>query len=800
MAISSARVAGAPSPGRMDLSGVATGMQNYVARREQLPAMYADRFGMPGLAYLATTGDEEAQKFFNRRGIDYQQYAPSAIYDDEGNITGFTPPEGVPWNEDQRAVFGTEMLGFEFPDVEEPGETPALDKAEKGVITRERRPIQPEQAERPDMTEVGEEPEEPAVEEVTQRRPTETAELTEGDTTRPRREREPRGASRTIDRYPEYLDVFRGGADSLGRRGSFAEEPAEANEAVRYLIRERIEDLAGEQNIDLSKQGQLEAVVQGAIDTANQNPNFPGEVTLSPGELRTYAGDLFVENFDPDAKPTDRSADPRNRTDRMPEAVNPPSTMGDGPVRMPEGYRTEDPVDIRAFGGPESAAPRRSAPRVSRAPQISAPIATLAQGGVATDVQSMPLDDPRTTGPEAAAAGLSQATGASPQQSTLMLQNLWQNVLQSAERGRQQGRDAASGNKQAARDRVEARVELLDMQDVGDGMRADVFRVNDTEIPIRTREARQTAKHVGALIEKPDSERARGAKAAITDALRRSAQDIRPLVAARERSGQRMVPVDNFAAAVDAFIRSDPAGASQYFTEQVNNYLSAASTRASTEYNEAMAREAGARARAREVETEAVERLGPEAQERLLQQQIRRNEIELSMMEQQLAINPQMLVADLEQKFSQIGLTDTQAQLTASQIGLDWASLELQAQLSALSAQGEMDEAVGLAVNEQMKLILQTLDEQGGQIPQEAQDDMRNILTSTLGGFSMEFQRRTGLGTMIGGTFGNLLGTREGVGSWYRDYRSVPAGQSAEPSGETEDVKGDFSTGYDVGR
>ena len=530
-----------------DLSGVTDAAREWNIRMDVPQQQRLEQYGLPGLAYLATTGDQQARRFLDRyygRG-NWEKYTPSTTYDEEGNPT-LVPPSGVPWDQNQRARMGVDLFGFDFTQEEIPTEI------EKGAPKGPRK----------DRTKS---PREEGPEVVTEEPVPEPEPQPEPQPQPPRRG-EPQIDEGVVEPEPEATEESEGRRIVASMQGhpprpgeGYDPARAEAQRAAQRMeafLRRYNQVPEGEkaQLLDPStSHGRNWAAIAQywGVDPIEYYHQVHDRVERDRAELARSAGETIereIQEAEARRQAEERRRQMQERWEGYEMPTEPTPTVPETLQGRPQSMAPMPQPNISMEGGQPAQMPgAQLGPRGTPPAQMPEPefVARTAMGDVRLDAGNMGL--------------VSTESGEVP-------------------------------------------VGIVRDTDPQTGRPVEGLVVGKSAVEIQGSAQHRTAEHVrDYLATDAGTNRHKGSEAALKQTVRQTRPAIQETV--NQQVKTRMIPHEAFARQVDSFIRSDPEGASVYFTEAAQAFMEARNIEART----ALASEQARRTR---METDALETLG----------------------------------------------------------------------------------------------------------------------------------------------------------------------------------------------
>ena len=710
-----------------DLSNLSNVIAANQERKDQLQLNRIAEYGIPGLAYLAGQGDQQAVRTLRRYGItDWQRYVPDISFDKDGNPST-QMPKGVEWDPEQRHRFGIAMFGFKFAEAEaaEAAQVAAEDFEPEASEARQEAP-KPGQVAGPLP-----EPEAPAAAAPEHHIPQEPTEVRdEAPEAKPEAKPEDRAAG------PRTVASMQG--DPTIHPGADFAERQDAQKMTAILNQWR--------TYGGNRQTMLDPRTAAGRNWAALAQRY-GEDPIAlfdmidgmVGQQRSTGSILEQHMADIDAEVEAANAGLPGPTGPSPLNIQPPPP-GTGSAVPQQQAPGVSPITPRPGGfqfGPAGEGTQSPYPSDAQSQHISEPLyGNMASAGV-SDTGRIFIDTENM-----------QPTG-EPQEVGIALS-----------------------------------------PDPETGFVRTALVVGDEEVEIQTEAQAKIAELVSEAIKSPESPKAKAAAGAITAAARQTSEVTRNYLS--EEMPRRMVPAETYSRAVHDWIRTDPQGASAYFQQSVERFLSSGLTMAETELRSAQAAQTREAAEGMRIHNEAIRALGPEFAQRKAELELKEAEarlkaqkISLEMAGRQLDVWDALQEQDYHVKaaLAELGLTQLQLDIGSFQ-------LELQAFQQAFldSLEGEAALQFGASLfglggsgAEQLELLIKLLNTDWAK---EHGDAAQLILNQV----------------MLGVTGAQLGQVRSGIFGWRRQWElQAPGGmQTGAPeqprdSDQATELLGDYT-------
>lgn len=700
---------GGPTAQPLDLSSIGQGI---TARNQRLDAPQAARleqYDLPGLAYMASNGDENAKRFLDRYyGRDqWQQYIPTL----EGNT--FIPPAGVPWDVNARARLEIDTFGF-APSMGE--SAPAGKEAGQQKSSEQ---VNPEQQTNPEVVQTESTP--PIIESQTQITTppvTDNTVVTDTATETPRQQwQRPWKQQEIVESTPPAQQPSRQVLGYDRNKSVNAEAPVEWQPNA---------------NVMQAMEGVLDAMAQAVQRGATPEQAYEGmQRSHDPNLLKLRQAVAGVVG--PDGKPLSEQAalDWYQRTYRQGmSGVTDPMNQLDLVARMNQQRQAMAAAQARRQ---QQQTQQSSAPpsepgynpnALMQMPLMGNPNTLMPQRPQSGPTQPVPID-PRTGRPisqtpqQPYSARVAQSTEGANYQSVMQLMEpatltqtvspVMQAMTEARDAARMRAADIATQTEQQL---AQEQIQIIDEATGRGGETTPTLYLGKRAegIPLHSAAERSTAQHIQKLVTSPaDSRSGKAAAAAIRNTVKRSAPELRAVIQERQQNPATMVPQGQFARQVTDAIRADPQGMAMFFNDLTTNYLNAGQTQAQTEYQQALARESTARARSQEMANAATESLGTEFITATQREQLRSLELANKMAELQLGFAPQQMSAQIMESLTAIGVNRINAQAAADMLGFYWAQLAANMQLQEAANNGKLASVLSEDQTKRMELIIDAM-------------------------------------------------------------------------------------------
>lgn len=727
---------GGPATQPLDLSPIGQGIQ---ARNQRLDAPQAARleqYDLPGLAYMAANGDDNAKRFLDRYyGRDqWQQYVPTL----EGNT--FIPPAGVPWDVNARARLEIDTFGF-APSM---GESAPAGKEAGQQKTGEQ--VKPEQQTQPEVVQTDTTP--PIVESQAQ---TTTPPVTDNTVVTNTTTETPRQQWQRPWKQQEIVESTPPPQQPPAQTG-----PYYSNEASRTTgQRTAVDPLANPQ---------FQALVGSLYRKANDmlargiDPwKAWNETAARGGADPEYAAALqmlggLTSNTGQSAYTDPRAAQAAlaSEMQRFASMLPPQERRGVPPVAPPTQANAPNPLDT-----PTPGAGRQMPANPESTPLLPFPGATPGLDAVRQRQQSALPQQPYSARVAQSTEGAGYQSAMQPMEPTASTQTPYRDqatgepvaanpLLDTINRVTGEARSNAAAHARSVESQIaDEQVQIInEATGRGNQTTPTLYLGKRAEgIPLHSAAERSTAQHIVKLATtEPGSRSNKAAAAAIRNVFKQGAPELRRAIRENVQQNGYLVPQGEFARQVYDAVRADPQGTAVFFNDLATNYLNAGLTQAQTSYQQALAREQNASAAQQEIQTASLERLGPDYADAIQRENLRSLRLANQMTEVQLAFAPQQYSTQIIEALTAAGVSRINAEVAADTIGLARSQLEMQAQIAWLDQQGKLAEVLSGDNLERAKVIVETL--KNGEIvegtPADVLAAMRNEMYAGLAGVTYD--------------------------------------------------------------
>lgn len=756
---------GGPTPQQVDLSPITSAVQARNARLDAPQAQRLTEFDVPGLAYLATQGDQNAQRFLDRyygKG-QWQQYVPE--FDPERNT--FVPPAGVPWNWESRDRFERYVLGTQLT----PAEGASAPSGKESGAQKAAGATAPETNEVTPPPTVATAAAAPTVEVSPQVQPvpTDTAETPApaaqagSQWQRPWKQQEINETTPPVQEQQAIATAYVGGA---GQRPQVTESATQSavmqalqggpQAAVQRgvnnatALQRKVSSSAAaayEQYLTYQRAGQTDAARQAydAFLTALRGGESGASMTNGDGSPMTadQFGQWYETNYLPAKQRMQQDLVARMQQQRQAAMMQQQAAQRQNAApQQQQQQRGSSPYTFdQLMQTPLMGNPATPIPAQPQAPQSPAPI------------------DPRTGKPigqiPGTQVGPNIASVASPRADVPMpvveQPSQTNPLLQVIEETRDAARSRAAGIAADTEANVAAEQVQIISEATGRGGETvpTLYLGKRSEgIALHSAAERSMGEHLKQLAADPSSRRGKAAAAAVRNVFKQGAPALRQTIRESVQQNGMLVPAGEFARQVADAVRADPQGSAMYFNELATNFLNAGTAQADIEYKQALARETAARTRGQEQQNVVADQLGVEFLTDIQKENLRSLRIANDMAELQLGFAPQQFAANIMESLTAIGVNRVNAQAVADSIGLGWAQLELEGRIREAEADGTLRSQLSEENYKRVDLILKALEDPG--TPEEAKIAYRNEMAAALGGVTFTAEQRQFLPSIFG--------------------------------------------------